>query len=95
MFDKPDKLEKYFKSRGIDCKWIKPNEYSFSRHLIFQAHDTVCEIAWYCNYSTIMVDGVAHYWFNKIDDSNTYPCVGEWLEFKFGNEEHGLHVRVK
>lgn len=94
MFDKPEKLEEYFKSRGIDCKWIKHDIYGFSRHLIFQALDTVCEIEWYCNYSTIVVDGVANYWFNKIDDSNCYPKEGKWLEFKLGKEKGGLFIRV-
>lgn len=95
MFDKREKLEEYFKKRGIDCKWIKEDEYGFSRHLIFQAKDTVCEIEWYTNYSTVIVDGVAHYWFDRIDDSNCYPMEGDWLEFKFGKEEHGLHIRIR
>ena len=95
MFKDKDALFEYFRSRGIDCKWVKHDENGFSRHLIFQALDTVCEIEWYTNYSTLIIDGVANYWFNKIDDSNVYPREGEWLEFKFGREEHGLHVRVK
>ena len=95
MFDKKEKLEEYFKSRGIEYRWVKHDKYGFSRHMLFQAYDTVCEIEWFCNYSTIMVDGVAHYWFTMIDDSNCYPRPGEWLEFKIRNEEHGLHVRIK
>ena len=95
MFDKQEKLEEYFKKRGIDCKWVNHDECGFSRHFIFTAKDTVCEIEWFTNYSTIIMDGVAHYWFNKIDDSNVYPHEGYWLEFNFGNEEHWLHVRIR
>lgn len=95
MFDKQEKLVEFFEKHGIECKWTNHDKYGFSRHLIFTAKDAVCEIEWYTNYSTIILDGVAHYWFDKIDDSNTYPCEGDWLEFKLGNEEHGLHVRVK
>lgn len=95
MFSDKNDLENYFKSRGIDCRWVRHDKYGFSRHLQFVAKDTVCEIEWYYNYSTVIVDGVAHYWFDKINDENTYPHEGEWLEFIFGQEEHGLHIRVK
>ena len=95
MFDTKEKLEMYFKKHGIEYKWVRHDKYGFSRWLIFQAHNAVCEIEWFTNYSTIVVDGVAHYWFDRIDDSNTYPMEGDWLEFKLGKEEHGLHIRVK
>lgn len=95
MFDAKEKLETYLKAHGLDYKWIKQDKYGFSRNLVFTAHDTVCEIEWFTNYSTIIIDGVAHYWFDRLDDSNTYPMAGEWLEFKLGQENHGLHLRIR
>ena len=96
MFDKQEKLAQYLENHGIPGAWVNPDEYGFSRTFRFNVLGQICEIIWYCNYSTLII-GNAEFWFDRIDDSNAYPRAGVWLEFKFGNGDrnNGVHLKIK
>ena len=95
MFDTKEKLENYLRKHGIVGAWINPDEFGFSRKFQFELFGTKVLIDWYTNYSTIRIGGIADYWFDRIDDINTYPVVGDWLVFKLGEKDKGLHLKIK
>lgn len=95
MFDTTEKLEIYLKKHGIVGAWIIYDEQSFSKIFRFELFGVEFKIKWFPNYSTIAIAGVAEHWFDRIDDENTYPVRGGgWLNFKMGDHDTGLHVKI-
>ena len=88
-----EELEEKLKKVEIYGKWVRPDEYGFSRIFQFDLNGQTIEIEWYCNYSTLMI-GNAHFWFDKISTYSGYPHHGEWIEFSF-RCEHPIHLKVK
>ena len=95
MFDTQEKLETYLKNHGIVGAWVDHDENGFSRKFKFEVCGTKATIIWFTNYSTIRIAGIADHWFDRIDDANTYPVMGEWLNFKLGENDTGLHLKIK
>ena len=88
-----EKLEQALAKYGIKGEWINEDEYGFSRNYKFVLNNIEYFIEWYCNYSSIMV-GNAEFYFDSIVYSG-HCKQGNWLEFKFRGQEHGLMLNVE
>lgn len=88
-----EKLEQALAKYGIKGEWINEDEYGFSRNYKFVLNNIEYLIEWYCNYSSIMV-GNAEFYFDSIVYSG-HCKSGNWLEFKFRDQEHGLMLNAE
>lgn len=88
-----EQLQEKLESVGIKGEWVDKDEHGFSRTFRFEIDGQEFQIEWYCNYSTLIIGNVLHFWFDNINLSSGYPHYGKWIEFTFRGE-HALHLKV-
>ena len=84
----------FLKGIGIKAELTNIDQYGFSRTIQFKVDNTDCEIIWFKNESTLMINHIVSFPFKSISKDDTYPNQGTWIEFKYDNEWASLRIKI-